>query len=374
MKKFAIAATALALVASSLSIVPAQAATVPAAKALVGADCAKKGQQAANRGADGSDLVCRVATIGSLKGKLTWNYAKDPILKNLDILITADPGGGFDTFGRTVGKSLRAEGLIAGEPTFRNISGGSQTKGLGSFITNDARSAGKALVVGWATIGGVHTTKSTIRTSENVAAARLQGEYQVVVVKKGSKYTSLKALAADIKKDPKSIAFAGGSLGTIDHLTIASIYKALGVDVANMNYNPQSGGGKTAAAILSDAKYSAAIAGYDEFASHIAAGTLVPLAVSAPSKVASISAPTMIEQGVKVTSVNWRGIVLPKGTSDEGRALVIRALDVLRASKSWSDAMVSNKWIESYQYGDAFSNFIKSEEVRIPALFTSVGL
>lgn len=374
MKKFAIAATALALIASSLSMAPAQAAGVAAGKAMVGDACVKKGAVAPNRGADKSDLVCRIATVGSLKGQLTWNYAKDPILRNLDILITADPGGGFDGFGRTVGKALRAEGLIAAEPTFRNISGGSQTKGLGSFLANDTGAAGKALVVGWATIGGVHTTKSTLRTSETVAAARLQGEYQVIVVKKGSKYANLKALVADIKKDPKSIAFAGGSLGTIDHLTIASVYKALNIPVTSMNYNPQSGGGKTAAAILSDAKYSAAIAGYDEFASHIAAGTLVPLAISAPTAVPAIAAPTMKSQGVNVTSVNWRGIVLPKGTGQDGRELVIRALDVLRASKSWKTAMTENRWIESYQYGDAFSKFILGQEKAIPELFASVGL
>jgi putative tricarboxylic transport membrane protein len=305
---------------------------------------------------------------------LVWSYATDPILENLDILITAGTGGGFDTTGRKLGAALKAEGLIAGEPTYRNITGASQTTGLTSFVNNDAGQAGKALIVGWATVGGVHTAKATVKTSDNVAAARIMGEYQVVVVKKDSKYKTLKNLVDDLKKQKKKLAIAGGSLGTIDHLTTADIFKKIGLKTTDMNYVPYSGGGQTATAVLSDAKIAAGIAGYGEFASFVEAGTMRILGISSDKRIAAIPAKTLTEQGVKVTSVNWRGIVLPKGTAEAGRLKVMQALDTVYGSLTWKKTMLENSWIPSYQFGPAFGNFIKNQERTIPAALKSFGL
>jgi putative tricarboxylic transport membrane protein len=373
-KKITIAAAALALVASTITAAPAaNAAAVSAASATTGAECAVKNQVAKGRGV-GADLVCRAATIGSYKGTLVWSYATDPVLENLDILITAGTGGGFDTTGRKLGAALKAEGLIAGEPTYRNITGASQTTGLTSFVNNDAGQAGKALIVGWATVGGVHTAKAVVKTSDNVAAARIMGEYQVVVVKKDSKYKTLKNLVDDLKKQKKKLAIAGGSLGTIDHLTTADIFKKIGLKTTDMNYVPYSGGGQTATAVLSDAKISAGIAGYGEFASFVEAGTMRILGISSDKRIAAIPAKTLTEQGVKVTSVNWRGIVLPKGTADAGRTKVMQALDTVYGSLTWKKTMLENSWIPSYQFGPAFGNFIKNQEKSIPAALKSFGL
>lgn len=374
MKKITIAAAALALVASTITAVPAaNAAAVSAANATTGAECAVKNQVAKGKGV-GADLVCRAATIGSYKGTLVWSYATDPVLENLDILITAGTGGGFDTTGRKLGAAMKAEGLITGEPTYRNITGASQTTGLTSFVNNDAGQAGKALIVGWATVGGVHTAKSVAKTSDNVAAARIMGEYQVVVVKKDSKYKTLKNLVDDLKKQKKKLAIAGGSLGTIDHLTTADIFKKIGLKTTDMNYVPYSGGGQTATAVLSDAKISAGIAGYGEFASFVEAGTMRILGISSDKRIAAIPAKTLTEQGVKVTSVNWRGIVLPKGTADAGRTKVMQALDTVYGSLTWKKTMLENSWIPSYQFGPAFGNFIKNQERSIPAALKSFGL
>lgn len=374
MKKISIAAVALALVASTISAVPANAVAVSAANASTGAECAVKNAVAKGKGVSGTNLICRVATIGGYKGMLVWSYATDPILENLDILMTAGTGGGFDTTGRKLGAALKAEGLIAGEPTFRNIAGASQTTGLTSFINNDAGQAGKAIIVGWATVGGVHTAKSTIKTSDAVAAARIMGEYQVVVVKKASKYKTLADLVADLKVKKKKLAIAGGSLGTIDHLTTADIFKNIGLKTKDMNYVPYSGGGQTATAVLSDAKIAAGIAGYGEFASHVEAGTMRILGITSPQRIPGIAAKTLTEQGVKVTSVNWRGISLPKSTSEAGRLKVMQALDTVFASLTWKKTMLENSWIPSYQFGNTFGTFIKGQEKSIPAALKGFGL
>jgi putative tricarboxylic transport membrane protein len=74
-KKIVIAASAFALIASGITVAPANAAAVSASRATVGAQCAVTGTIAKGKGDDGSDLVCRVATIGTAKGVRQWLYA-----------------------------------------------------------------------------------------------------------------------------------------------------------------------------------------------------------------------------------------------------------------------------------------------------------
>jgi putative tricarboxylic transport membrane protein len=258
-KKIVIAASAFALIASGITVAPANAAAVSASRATVGAECAVTGTTAKGKGDDGSDLVCRVATIGTAKGVRQWLYAEDPILAELDMLVTAGAGGGFDGLGVEVNRALKLEGLITGEPTKRNVTGGGQTVGLNSFYNNDTAKPNKAAIVGWASVGSVHINKGQYKVSQFVPAVSLTRDFNAIVVRADSKYKNLQDLVADMKKTTGArLAIAGGSLGTFDHYLIASIYTNLGVP-KRMNYVAYSGGGGVSGGILSDATFAAAI-------------------------------------------------------------------------------------------------------------------
>ena len=366
-------AAAIALLASTITAVPASANAVPASSATVGAQCAVNGQKAAKKGADGSDLICRVATIGTGKGIRQWLYAEDPILAELDMLITSGPGG-FDTFGASINSALKAEGLVTAEPTKRNIPGAGQTVGLSSFYNNNSSQPNKAVIVGFASVGGVHVNKGAHKVSQFVPAVSLMRDPVAIAVRKDSKYKTLADLAADMKKTTgKRLAIAGGSLGTVDHFVIASIYESLGVP-KRINYIPYAGGGGVAAGILSDASFAAAVSGYDEFAPQIAAGTLRVLGVSFDTRIPGIKAKTFQEQGVNVVVSNWRGIALPAGTSVENRNKFIRAISVMRASNSWKAIQTARNYQDFWQVGDRFTSFVKQQERSISAAFTKLGL
>ena len=374
MKKILIGATAFALVVSGITVVPASANTVSAARATVGAQCAVNGAVAAKRGADGSDLVCRVATIGTAKGVRQWLYAEDPILANLDMLVTAGAGGGFDGFGVEVNGALKKEGLITGEPTKRNISGASQTLGLNSFFNNDSGQANKAVVVGFASVGGVHTAKGAVKVSQLVPAVRLMRDPVAIAVRADSKYETMADLVADMRKRTgKKLAIAGGSLGTVDHFVIASIYETLGVP-KRMNYVAYSGGGGVVGGILSDASFAAAVSGVDEFAPQIAAGTLRVLGISYDVRIPGVRAKTFKEQGVNVVVSNWRGIALPAGTTKANRDKFIRAISVMRASNTWKEVQTRRNYADFYQVGDRFASFVRGQERSVSAAFTRLGL
>jgi putative tricarboxylic transport membrane protein len=369
-KKIIIAASAIALIASGITVAPANAAAVSASRATVGAECAVVGTTAKAKGADGSDLVCRVAAIGTSKGVRQWLYKEDPILAGLDMLITTGPGG-FDTFGTEINKALKAEGLVTAEPTKRNISGAGQTVGLTSFYNNDSGSANKAVVVGWASVGGVHVNKGPVKVSQLVPAAKMTEDPIALVVRADSKYKKLSDLLADMKS--KKIAIAGGSTGTQDQFMVASIYQKLGA-AKNMNYIAYAGGGGALGGIMSDAQFAAAVSGYDEFSAQIEAGKLRVLGISFSKRVPGIDAKTLSEQGMPVVVANWRGLALPATTSKENRNKFIRAISVMRVSNSWKSVIASRNYIDAFMSGDRFNSWVKGQERAVSAAFTKLGL
>lgn len=374
MKKTTIAVSAVALIASLISVAPATANPVSASRAEVGAQCAVNGQIAKKRGADGSDLICRVATIGTSKGVRQWLYKEDPILAGLDMLITSGAGGGFDTFGVEINRALKAEGLVTAEPTKRNISGAGQTVGLTSFYNNDSGQANKAVVVGWASVGGVYTNKGAHKVSDFVPAVSLMRDPVAIAVRANSKYKTLDDLVADMKKTTgKKLAIAGGSLGTADHFLIASMYEELGVP-KRMNYVAYAGGGGVVGGILSDATFAAAVSGYDEFRPQIEAGKLRVLGISFDKRIPGIKAKTFKEQGVNVVVSNWRGIVLPVGTSVENRNKFIRAMSVMRSSVTWKAVQTARNYQDFWQVGDRFKSFVRGQERVVSSSFKKLGL
>lgn len=374
MKKIIIAASALALIASGITVVPASANAVPASRATVGAQCAVNGAIAKAKGADRSDLVCRVATIGTAKGVRQWLYAEDPILANLDMMVTAGAGGGFDTIGVEINRSLKAEGLITGEPTKRNVVGAGQTVGLTSFYNNDSGSANKAVIVGFASVGGVYINRGAHKVSQLVPAVSLTQDPIAIVVKADSKYKNLRQLVRDMRKTTgKKLPIAGGSLGSADHFVMASIYEKLGVP-DRMNYIAYAGGGGVVGGILSDANFAFAVSGYDEFAGQIDAGTVRVLGISYGKRAPGIKARTFKQQGVDVVFSNWRGVALPAGTSKANRDKFIRAISVMRASNTWKAVQTTRGYQDFFQVGDRFNSYVRGQERSVSAAFKRLGL
>lgn len=372
MKKFAIAATALALVATTITAVPANAAAVPASKAQVLSECSTVGQKAAKKGADGSDLICQVAKVGSMKGKKIWMYKDLPVLKELEMIIPNTLTSGFGGFGKAVADAMKAEGLVKTEPVLTAKPGAGNLPGLVYMINDMKGKAGKIGVTGFAQVGSAFTAKSPYRVSDATPIARMMGEYEVVAVKADSPYKTIADLVAALKKDAKAEPVVGGTLGGVDTFTAARILEAIEVPLSQLNYTVNNGG--VAASLLSDAKYTWAISGYGDFDQYVKAGTIRVLGVTAPKRVTGISAPTFKESGVNVVVENWRGLILPPGTPAAARSLVIRALDVAVKSKSFKDYLTSQKAFQLFMPGNTFSTWLKGQESSIRKLYLEAGL
>lgn len=360
------------MVASTISFAPAaNAAPVAASAATFGASCATFGATAAGKGADGSALTCAKETHGSFKGKTIWTYKTWPVLSAAEIIIPNSLTSGFGKFGVAVADSLKAEGLLKSEPVKTPNKKATYALSLGDLHAL-AGKAGKLGVTGFAEATGVLQTTKTNTVSKGVPAARMMTAAEAIAVKADSPYKTLKQLLAALEAAPKSMAIVGGNKGGIDHFVASKLFEAESIPVDLMNYVPTKS--TVVGDLLSDAKYGFGISDIADFNKYVASGDLRILAISTPSKVAGVNAPTMKSAGVDLVVQNWRGIMLPPSTPKAAQNLVIRALDVAKNSPTFKTYLTNELGTVSYLPGAKWGSFLKSEEAKLKVLLKDAGL
>src|SRR3712207_9553152 len=121
------------------------------------------------------------------------------------------------------------------------------------------------LVVGLGMIGAIKINKAPVTLDQVAPLARLTGEYQPLVVGADSPIKTLADLQAKFKADPGSVSWGGFALGSPDHLLSALTVKAMGGDVAKMNYIVAGAGGEMLAQVMGG-HITVATGGLNEFA------------------------------------------------------------------------------------------------------------
>ena len=145
--------------------------------------------------------------------------------------------------------------------------------GLAQFVNSAKGDPNSLMVMGAVMLGGIITGKPAVSLDKLTPIARLTSEYNVFVLPANSPFKTLKDVIEQMKKDPASVKFGGGSRGATEHIAAAMLARAIGVDAAKLNYVPFSGGGEALAAILGG-HVVAGISGLSEWSGQIASGEL----------------------------------------------------------------------------------------------------
>ena len=291
---------------------------------------------------------------------------------NIKMMIPANPGGGWDTTGRALGKALQ-EAKVADSVSYENKGGAAGALGLAQFV-NGAKGDGNAMMVmGAVMLGGIITGKPPVSITQLTPIARLTSEYNVFVLPANSPFKTLKDVIEQMKKDPASVKFGGGSRGATEHIAAAMLARAIGVDASKLNYVPFRGGGEAVAAILGG-NVTIGGSGYSEFQSYIEAGKMRPIAVTSPQRLKGLDIPTMKEQGVDVELGNWRGVYAPAGITPAQRQALIDKVTKATQSKSWQEALVKNSWTPALLTGQAFEEFVDRDFANLRAIMVKSGM
>lgn len=372
---------ALLMIASCvLPIQQGNAAVKAATVAHVGDQCLREGKVAPGRAIDGTDLVCMKATLGSSKGELLWWYSKLTPIKIFEIIApivsrnsdSADviASRSADRIGKSIGTALKNEELIK-DFSSKNFTGGSGTWALSTFQAYKNRLA-TSFIGSQTLINNLILTKSALKLSDSKAIAQLVQEHEAIAVPVNSKYQTLDQLINDLRNNPKSVTFIGGTAGGVDHVFMAKILNSLNIDPKLANYQPQNSGFEVVTKSLTD-KNAVALSTSGDFVAQVNAGKLRVLGVASPQKLPWSKAKTLQQQGMNIVFGNWYGIFVPPQFSDADTSNFIHLLDVLHNSHIWLKTLSDNYWSEGYVGQKDFVAQIEVQTGETKAILQQLG-
>ena len=291
---------------------------------------------------------------------------------NLKMMVPANPGGGWDTTGRALGKALQDAG-VAASVTYENKGGAAGAIGLAQFVNASKGDPHALMVMGAVMLGGIITGKPPVNLSQATPIARLTSEYNVFVLPANSPFKTMKDVVEQMKKDPASVKWGGGSRGATEHIAAAMLAREVGVDAAKINYVPFRGGGEATAAILGG-NVTVGGSGYSEFQQYIESGKMRAVAVTSPQRLKGLDIPTLKELGYNVEIGNWRGVYAPPGITAEQRKALTEMIVKATKSKAWAEALDKNGWTPALMTGKEFDDFVDREFAGLRAIMAKSGM
>ncbi len=293
-------------------------------------------------------------------------------MEELTIMAPAAPGGGWDQTARTIQSTLQSEGLVDNIQV-ENVAGAGGTIGLQQFVNRSTGDPNATIVGGYVMVGAIIANNAPVTLEDVTPLARLTGEYVVVVAPADSEIQTAEDLAEALREDPGAVTWAGGSAGGVDHVTAGRFAQEAGVDPAQINYIPYSGGGEALAAILGG-QVTVGVSGYSEFVGQIEAGELKVIGITAPEPQSYTDAPTFAEQGFDLDIQNWRMIAGAPEISEEEKAALLDTIGAMAESETWNKELESRGWVNTYLAGDEFAAYLDEQREETKAILQELGI
>ena len=247
-------------------------------------------------------------------------YPAKPIL----FVVPYAPGGGSDIMVRVIDKVGTQLKVLPQPLVIENKTGGSGVVGKSYAKTKPAD--------GYTLVNADDSTtvvdlfgNAPWPYNDFTYIAKLNVDYQMILVRADSPYKTLKDLVAAAKANPTHVKIGGTGVAQIDVLHISRFEKASGV---KFNYIGFDSGGQVMTNLLGG-HIDTAIANPGEGYEQMRAGKVRSLGVSSDKRVGFDSAvfkdvPTWKEAGVNLSLSQWRAVAGPKGMPKEPRGLVDR--------------------------------------------------
>jgi putative tricarboxylic transport membrane protein len=296
----------------------------------------------------------------------------------LRILVPSAPGGGWDETARIIADAMHANDISPFPVEVVNVPGEGGLTALEQLVNEHPNDAHTMMMTGRVMIGSLMLNKdvntSSLSLLDVTPLARLTAEYEVVIVPRNSPYHTLGELLAAFQNDPASFTWVGGARGGADHILVAQLARAVGLNPGRIVYVERSGGAEAVNDILRN-QATAGVSGAGEWSDLIATGAVRALGVSSAERLPLFpDLPTLQEGGADVVVVTWRGIVGPPGVGEEESAWLIDALTRMSQTSDWQGALLANGWDDAFMTGDTFKQFIAADESTVAELLRRTGL
>lgn len=264
-----------------------------------------------------------IVATGLLGGIAHAEYPERPIL----LMVSYGAGGATDFQARIVTIPAANEDMLGMPIAIINKPGAGGRVGW-NWFANEAEADGYTLgayniphFIAQSIEGGVEYSKDSFEPIANWGA-----DPAVFIVPKDSDFDSMADVVAWAKDNPGRLTFSGAGLFVGHHIAALQIEKAAGVKMA---YIPNKQGGAGAMKSVIAGEVMAGVNNLSDAFRAEKAGNIKILGVADIERNDFLpDVPTMMEQGLDVdnSSVNFRGIMVPKGTP---REIINRLAEVL---------------------------------------------
>ncbi|HCP81641.1 MAG TPA: C4-dicarboxylate ABC transporter substrate-binding protein [Octadecabacter sp.] len=294
-----------------------------------------------------------------------------------ECIAPANPGGGWDFTCRQIGKILFDIGQVDAPVQVTNLAGAGGGLAFSTVVNERNDDADLIVAASSATTTRLAQNAYGGATADQVRfVGAIGADPGVIVVAADSPYQSLNELIDAIIADPSSVAFAGGSaVGGFDHLKPLQVLTAAGfTDITAVRYIGVDGGADAITQTVGG--FTQAMTGdMSEVVGFLDSGDIRVLAVLTEARVPGFEdIPTAMEQGYDVVAVNWRGLYVPKGISDEDFNLWAERLQAVADSAEWQQAMTDNGLAPFTKVGDDFQSWIDSVVASTEELSREIGV
>lgn len=295
--------------------------------------------------------------------------------KAVEIIAPASPGGGWDATARAVAKAFQEEKLVSQPINVVNKPGGSGAVGW-SYLNEHEKDAHYLSMNSTLIHSNSLKGTSPLKASDFTPLAMLTTEWMSVAVGKDSPIQTGKELMDKLKQDPTSMVIGiGAGLGNDDHVAIIKAAKSAGVDVKKLKVVVFDSGGDLITALLGG-HVDIISTGLSEAVEQQKAGKLKILAITADKRLEGELAdlPTWAEQGIDGTFSHWRGIMGPKGMTEEQVKAWDDLLGKMVQTKTWKDMLAQQGWVDAYQPSAEYKATLEKEYSTFADLLTELGL
>lgn len=294
-----------------------------------------------------------------------------------ECIAPANPGGGWDFTCRQIGKIMHDIGAVDKPVQVTNMAGAGG--GLAFNLVVSEQNENEDLII-------AASSATTTRLAQNAYAGMTADQVRfvgaigadpgVIVVAKDSEIQNLDDMVNMIKEDPSSVAFAGGSaVGGFDHMKPLMILQKAGfTDIRKIKYIGVDGGADAITQTVGG--FTQAMTGdMSEVVGFLKSGDVRVIAVLTEERVPGFDdIPTAKEQGYDVVAVNWRGLYVPKGISDEAFNGWADKLQQVADSEEWKTAMEANGLAPFTKVGGDFQSYVDGLIADINTMSKELGV
>jgi putative tricarboxylic transport membrane protein len=295
--------------------------------------------------------------------------------KNVEIVVGSAPGGSNDKTARTVERIVVQNKLIPTTLTVVNKPGGGSN--IAFTYVQQHTADPHYLMVGTPSLLTNHITGlSKLHYTDYTPIASLFNDYVVFAVNASSPIKTGRELAERLKKDPKSVTIGfATTLGSHNHIAAGLLMKAIGGNARDLKVVAHKGSAEAITNLLGghiDLVTTAA----GNIAGHVTSGKLRVVAVAAdkrfPGALADI--PTWKEQGVDLVFGGWRGILAPKGLTQQQSAYWEAVLRKATEAPEWKADIEKNFWADDFVAGERFRKDLDHDYAATKAVLLDLGL